>query len=290
MLEQLNNLLSFHSVSGASKTISSHLFQLAKNKGLSVANDRYGNVAVFKDEKHDVIETLLLFSVDLPGFVNLYTENKKAYLSPTWNEIPDWKKTHSVRDQRGNVYTVENNEDNADQLCICARQFQIGETFDLFSPFTNEGESLCGFAVSSYSLLLLALEILGDLPENACIAFVGSRFSLTSFENTVVNRLEPKRAVLLGFCESDSSMPLLLLKDGKHFPKQKALSWIQEKTGCIFEAKVCSKAVTKVEKVMPVFPCDLLSVALPCKHPLSATETVSENSLDTMRLFLTKLL
>ena len=162
MLERLNELLTYPRVSGDSKAMSLHLLEYGKNLGHFATMDSYGNVLISSDKNRDSIETLFLFPIDLPGLINLYSEDNKAYLSQTSSDLLEWKE-YAVRDRFKNLYSVECAKENGDQLYISGRKFNLGETFDLCSPYEKNGESYNGFGVSSALLLALSLEMLEKL-------------------------------------------------------------------------------------------------------------------------------
>lgn len=278
--DELNALIPFQAVSGAERSFSHEIDRIAKSYGLETERDVLGNLLVHFKSHHGPFGSMLFVPIDLPGFLNLYCDGDSAWLSPTSSHLGKDLKFERVFDEAGDGYDLQLSEDSKAPYKICGRKFELGESFGLANQFSKTDERICGYGVARFALIYSALSALSKMKRDSAVCFTVSFHSLAKSESILMSKYRPSFGIFLGFCECQGQDPLLLLKDGKFFPRKRSLERASHLDLRPFVAK---EPVTKAETVLYPYDFDLISIALPCSHPLSPQESIFEESVGKMK-------
>ncbi len=282
MLDLLKQISSLPCVNGSEFLLAKFIKDYFVQKGFWGYIDPLGNVIVKKTS--DSIPSHVIFTaMDSPGFTCLYREDTLCYLTPTAASIKELKDIDTVLDYKGNRCSLLESKYDKNAFCIENSEVKLGSAFSIQNKIEIESDVITGRFAGRFACLAVLIKFAEQFSGND-IAFCFTSGFNTGYksESTVLNRLQARNAVLLGFAESENSDPILCIKDGKHFSSKKLLNSViqfSNNNKIDFNPMVSDKAISASERLFSPFTPNVLSMAIPCKNPLKTDESVVFDSM-----------
>jgi len=277
MQEILKQISEIPCVNGSEFRLSEYLKEHFDKKGFFVEVDQGRNLLIQKSKNTDP-EYVLFTPMDSPGYLCLYKEGDCAYLTETSSNLKGLEAVEHVKDFRGKIHKLKKEKNRSDFLYIKSKNTTVGSAFALSGDFFIDDRYAIGWNSARYTCIATTVKLIEAL-ENPKIAvcFTAGFNSGSKAESNVLTRTQNAKAILLGFCEEKSDLPILLIKDGKHFASPSMnkdfMDFCHSNDFC-FLSKVSNKAVTAAERTISR-KGNIISLALPCTSALSEKEATS---------------
>ncbi len=277
MTDQIKLLSNKMNVSGAEKQLSNFIVKTLSDQGFCPKVDNLGNV-ILKNENFENSKLMICAPLDNPGFLTLYSEKSKAYLSYTDKKDENIKNTKEVIDQEGEIYKAKSSKEYPDYVCVTKNAHLIGEPFRIPSVICEKDGKISGKFICRYALQSVLLDLAGlTRTHNISLCFTTGFHTPSKSENCLARKHKPENMILLGFTEAKESHCILLAKDGKSFSdrnlmKIALLSAEKCKIGLIKKAQ--DAPITKAETIAIPGGIKVLSLALPCQNLQKNEEVV----------------
>lgn len=282
MLDFIQNISKTPAVNGSEFHLSDFLKEYFLSKGLYAFSDCGNNVMV-QNSKESKPRVCLFTPMDSPGYICLYRDEEKTYLTPTSKALAEVKDIDSVVDLNGKCFDVQKSDDNDKTLVIQDVSNPIGTAYLPFGQIRISKSSVEG----RFSARLACISILKDLAEsveneNVALCFTTGFQSGSKAECNVLNRKLFDIAVFLGFNHTEEKTPILAIKDGKSFSSPSLCERFYDVCRdhhLMISKKVFDQSVTAAERTSPQHHTAFLSLVLPCCDPLTQKESVSISAM-----------
>lgn len=286
MLDLIRQISSIPCVNGSEFLLAEYIQTYFEEKGFHVSIDSLNNVIVRKEHSPLAPDIIFFTPMDSPGYVCLYSEDSKAFLTPTSATVKELEDVENVTDFAGNLYSPEKSKYDEKSFLVKTSSVDLGNAFSISGTLSEDDEKIYGRFAARFVCVATLMKF-AETCKIPSAAFCFSSGFNTSFktETTVINQLRAKQAVLLGFAESDANDPILCIKDGKAFSSKDFSNVFLnscKKSDASISQLVFDKSVTSAERLFSPFVSKILSLAIPCKNPLKKTESVSKCISDKM--------
>lgn len=290
MFELFQKISSIPCVNGSEYLLAEFIENFFEDKDFYVTKDRQSNVIVQRQKTSEPPECVFFTPMDSPGYICLYQENDRSYLTPTAGSVKDLKDIEFVLDYDGHSYSPIESEYDKNAFCIESKTVGLGNPFSISSSVVEQGDQLIGRFSARYASLTAMIEFALRSSDNKfAFCFTSGFNSLYKTESTILNRLKCTKSVLIGFAESDLTCPIICIKDGKFFSSKEFAANLQkacQQSGIQISECVFYKPVTSAERLHSSYAKNVLSFVIPCKKALKADEEVSkttiQNAVDTL--------
>lgn len=294
MFTKIKDLSNHISVSGCETMLIEYIRALLEEKGISAFVENECLIVIKSGKKKDKKKIFVSAGVDLPGFICLTTDERKAYLSKTGSFSLDEKCFPRLVDEFGKIHLLKKLSDDGSDYYTSKNNLKYGDVLGVKSRLLNENEKISGHFAGRYALIALLLSVAEHFFENDVIfSFTASSLTAACRENLLIRRFQPDRVILLGQSESASELPILLMKDGKAFGDRLVSDGLEKRLssfGASFEVKLSASAVTKAESIYSRFDLPIHPVLLPVERQGKKDEAVSVKSIENTLFLLQCLL
>ncbi len=296
MIERLALLSKAHHVSGCENQMIEYLKDFFSNKGFSIYTDLDGCVVTEKMSSCVASNSTIMIAVplDVPGFLALHCDLKKAHLAKTGTLNDEDIMGESISNENGAIFSLEHEKDSKEEIFVTGENIRIGDSFQLSSKLKITAGRVSGWFSSRLALLSMLLSLSNQVfYHRVLFAFVGSSATRATKEINLIRRFQPDHLILLGSMEKSTNDPIILAKDGRAFSDSKLLSKIQrlcQDEKIRHSSVVSAQETTKLTSVVSETSIPVLSLALPCKNKDKKNESFSIRTLEKFKILLTEYL
>jgi len=229
---------------------------------------------------------LITTSVDTVGFLALFCDSAKAYLSLTANEELGEIKGETLLSSKGKEYVLCCEKNDTDSFFVKGKNIPLGEAFRFQPEFSTEKDLIAGRFVSCYALISVLMNLKALVSEyNVALSFC-TFGNAGSFQEAIVSKLvKPDFVICLGTMQSEEKSVILLKKDGKQFSDRLFSSLVQtiaKKSQILLSEQISEQKISPIDSVCGAHSAKVLSLALPCRNKNLKNESVFQKSLQDL--------
>ncbi len=290
MIERIEKLASYMNVTGAESEFTHYIYQSLSSKGIFAEIDCNGCViARLSGTKKNNKKTMISVSIDIPGFIALYKENKTLYLTPTHKLLRGERRNKEIVDETGKKFVLKKSKFDEKEYTVTCQNGKIGKVFRHFPSFEKNNTQIIGMYVCKYVLIDFLLKLCEEKHEDdLLICFSTSYYSNEVSEANIAFREKPDTVILLSFSENSGENPIALVKNGKHFSSQKLLDLAKQSFENELILKVEEDEITKEISVFSSCFAEVITLALPYEKK-DDNEVLSLNSIERFKTLINRL-
>jgi len=275
LLEAMQLLSRKMNVTGSEEEIIAFLKEELSEVG-DVFVDPMGSlvVTVGKDRPSEK-SVMVCTTVDVPGFLCLYSEKGESVLVPTSPLKADAVQNQAIISDKGTRIRLPETLKDTNEISVKTSNISLGNVFQFDEGIHREETLFRGFYASKYALISILSTLAKEtMKDQVSFCFCTQGESRAKSEANLIQRLKPDVVLFLTDMESTEKSPLLLIKDGAAISdpalRQRILS---QRTKTI--PTVTEKAVSKMESCL-LPNRRALALALPTVKRGTHTQEVSQ--------------
>ena len=268
-LDAVRAVSAFMNVTGAEAELAEDLLCKLDPAGDRSKIDEMGSLFIRgKNEK-----TLISAAMDFPGYLYLMKEEGKNYLVPTVSDVGKKQDGLRVQGKDRKIYPLHADKDHP-HFYLLRKKLRIGDPFKEITSYDEKEGAIRGVFAARYALIDL---LAGIAKQNGpSVLFAAQTCGNAPTEYNALPCTGAERTIFLGRFASRSEKPLAVVRDGRHF-SDAALTRAAVDAG--FAPVVSEKPVTKAA-LCGNLGIPTLTLALPCRKPDTAEESVSVKAMD----------
>lgn len=287
MLNAIATLSSKMNVTGCENELLTAIESLAKDKGLLTEYDALGSLYVrIPGNGKERKSIMLTCAVDVPGFFCLAKEAGRSYLASTFQFDPKKAKGKKLISEKRRIHRLSVDEN--DNFFLSSKALEIGDTLKEKIDYVEENGVLRGKFCGKYALISLLTNAFSEQFKNDVIlCFAVQCEGSCTAQASAALKIDPDLAILIGRVSSETTNPLIVLKDGKHFSNRDLVQKAND-TGIRTENFVSDskQPITKAEWVASTAALPVLTIALPCCDSDQDSETLKLSACSKLQTFL----